>query len=194
MKAAVSAKTLWEGQHLNFTLRSFISLTTAFYLGCYMNNFDPQVPQFMCFMLSKDMGAALKTNLGRVQGTVLGMLFGHLLFSELHKCDAHVSTARFVVLWVFEVTAVFINKFSSEYGFIGLLLAIFGGKSLAGACKDHIDEEQHLMNIQQTYNSFKAVAIALGIILTVDMMLRSEQASAMVRRHFFVSVDKMINS
>lgn len=194
VRNAFSREKLLSAQQINFTLRNFISLSIGFYYGLYCQNYDFQVPQFMCFMLSKDLGSALKTNLGRVQGTVLGVLFGHLMYSELHSCSPLSVAMRLALLFTFEFIAEFIHKYSAEYGFIGMLLAIFGGKALATQCTDHIDETERLKNIEMAYHSFKAVAIALGIILTIDMMLRREQASAMARRMLFGSVDTMISS
>jgi len=182
---------LFGRQQLNFTLRNFLSLNIACFLGLFGQGYNMQIPTFVSLMLSKDIGAALRMNMGRMQGTVLGMLIGYILFEYLHSCETIFVCLRIMAQLTFQVCVQFIHYYSSEFGFIGLLLAIFGGKALAQPCEETIDRAAA---VDFAFHSFKSVAMALGIVTAVDMLLKREMASVMARKSLFGAVDSMIDT
>jgi len=183
-------KVLSDSNHLNFVLRNFLSLNLAFSSGLFFYHYDGGMAVFVALMMSTTPGAALTKNLGRMQGTVLGMLVGNVLYMFL---SMHSGWAwQCIAIFLFEMVTLFIYFYSETYAHIGCLLAIFGGKVLIQPCSQNFTDKDKLMRDAMAYHSFYMLAMALGIITAVDLIFFSQPASAMAREALVKAMDSAL--
>jgi len=181
---------LSDSNHLNFVLRNFLSLNLAFSSGLFFYHYDGGMAVFVALMMSTTPGAALTKNLGRMQGTVLGMLVGNVLYMFL---SMHSGWAwQCIAIFLFEMVTLFIYFYSETYAHIGCLLAIFGGKVLIQPCSQNFTDKDKLMRDAMAYHSFYMLAMALGIITAVDLIFFSQPASAMAREALVKAMDSAL--
>jgi len=171
---------LTSADHLNFVFRNSMSAVIAFVLGIFCFNFDSSMAGFVCVMLSNRPGSSLMNNLGRIQGTVLGTLAGDVFYSLLHGCD--LIGMRIGALFIFECASNFVYHYSGEFGFIGGLLGVFGGKILVRKCESVLSFEEQMTEAAMSYETFQTLGYALAVISFVDLLFLNEPASAMARR------------
>merc|ERR1712130_325990 len=107
----------------------------AFFVGLKLYDYDTQLPAFVTLMLSsREPGTSFRTNMARIQGTVLGMLFGQIFYKLLYYCGHAYLAAKAATMCVCVTASMYIYLSSVELGFVGLLLAVFSGRSLAREC------------------------------------------------------------
>lgn len=179
VKKRFDPAVLLNSTHLSFVWRNWLSCTISFLIGLEFYNFDSSMPGYVTLMLSAKPGAALMGNLSRIQGTVLGMLTGSVLYILLHDC--HQWGYRCAFLFVFEILANFVYYYSSQFGSLGGLLAVFGGKLLIASCQSNLTGDELSDRKIGAYHQFHMVAEALVIVMVVDLIFQRKAASEMAR-------------
>jgi len=184
-------KVITTSSYIYFVLRNGISIVVAFLLGLWIWDYDSSMAGYVALMVSAKPGAALLQNLGRMQGTVLGMLVGNILFSTLGSKEHFY--VQCVAILVFEFCTNFIYHSSEEFGAIGALLAVFGGKVLMQQGTDEVSPEDLLHMESAAYHQFYMLAIGLAVNTLTDMILLSAPASTMAKEALLQGMDRSFN-
>mmetsp|Transcript_110753 Transcript_110753/g.352821 ORF Transcript_110753/g.352821 Transcript_110753/m.352821 type:complete len:853 (-) Transcript_110753:23-2581(-) len=183
--------------NLNFVLRNGLSLIISFLLGLFVWDFNHVAAGYLALMLSQKPGAALHSNLGRMQGTILGVLVGNVLFTNLvalHSPDV-VFYCQCVALFLFECFANFIYHSSEDFGNIGGLLAVFGGKVLLRVLTTtRTLESKDILTMEgAAYEEFFYLVVGLALLTSLDMLLLQKPASCMAREALLTGMTKTLN-
>jgi hypothetical protein len=116
-------------------------------------------------------------NLGRLQGVVIGIVLGNLLYAFLGWCYwwAHLLVGLALYLWT--LIGLFLYFHSDNYSTVGLLLAVFGAQSLLRPCSNaDTDPAGHGMIVN--------VTVAISVMTIVDIFLSPERASDKTLKSF----------
>jgi hypothetical protein len=97
---------LFNKDHMMWTLRNSLSVILAFYVGWhgynkYISMYNASLASTVAVLLSKFVGSAMGKNLARLQGVVIGIVLGNLLYALLAWCYwwGHLLVALALYLW-----------------------------------------------------------------------------------------------
>merc|ERR1719399_181760 len=130
---------LFQKDHIMWTLRNGISIVLAFYVGWhgygqYIAMYNASIASTVAVLLSKFVGSAMTKNLARLQGVVIGIVLGNLLYALLAWCYWWGHLAVAVALYLWTLMGLFMYFHSTNYSTVGLLLAVFGTQALLKPC------------------------------------------------------------
>lgn len=181
--------TLKESCRLNprdSTLRNCIAFFGCFVVGfCGLRGAGPKAQYFTiqpldstiagttAFLMSAEGkgGSALIKNIGRFLGTGGGTLIGAMIFHALVDCTWHGVLCGVVSMGVLMFFSFHLYFTSAQYGYVGLLLAAYGGQRLLTPCGATDQTEAWLL--QTIANQFFAI---VGVTLA-EMMIPNTKSS-----------------
>jgi hypothetical protein len=166
---------LMDKDHIMWTLRNGLSILLAFWVGWhgynqYISMYNASLAGTVAVLLSKFAGSAMTKNLSRLQGVVIGIVLGNLLYALLGWCYwwGHLLVALALYFWT--LMGLFMYFHSENYGTVGLLLVVFGAQALLRPCANSdTDPSGHSLIVN--------VTVAICIMTIVDLLLSQARAS-----------------
>jgi hypothetical protein len=173
---------LFEKDHMTWTLRNGVSIILSFFIGWhgynqYIASYNAAIASTVAVLLSKFVGSAMVKNLARLQGVVIGIVLGNLLYAFLAWCYwwGHLLVAIALYLWT--LMGLFMYFHSANYSTVGLLLAVFGSQSLLKPCANtDTDPSGH--------SAIVNVTIGICVMTIIDLLLSPARASDMTKANF----------
>jgi len=105
-------------------------------------------------------GSALAKNVGRFLGTGGGTLLGTMAFHIGVDCTWHGTLVGMVALLALQFFSFHLYFNSSQFGYVGLLLAAYGGQNLLVPCGSEMTEASILNIIANQFYAIIAVTVA----------------------------------
>jgi hypothetical protein len=172
-----STDVIMDKDHIMWTLRNGLSIILAFFAGWhgynkYISSYNASLAGTVAVLLSNFAGSAMTKNLSRLQGVVIGIVLGNLLYAFLGWCYwwGHLLVALALYMWT--LLGLFMYFHSENYSTVGLLLVVFGAQALLRPCSnDDTDPSGHGLIVN--------VTVAICIMTIVDLFLSQERASDM---------------
>ncbi|CAJ1349025.1 unnamed protein product, partial [Effrenium voratum] len=166
-------------KNVRYSFRVVVSVLLGFFTGYYgggmVNPGTPAIAKATATLLSKFPGSALVKNLSRIQGVVLGTVFGQLLDTLFHR-SSYCSYWNEVLLgfcfanYIF--ATIFIHFYVTDFAIMGIQMANFGGtEMMTGNC----GEEE---NTSKAESIITINLLAIIFLVSVDLVFASERASA----------------
>jgi hypothetical protein len=178
----VDPDVLFEKSHIQWTLRNGLSIVISFYIGWhgynkYIASYNAAIASTVAVLLSKFVGSAMTKNLARLQGVVIGIVLGNLLYAFLGWCYwwGHLLVGLALYMWT--LLGLFMYFHSANYSTVGLLLAVFGAQALLRPCANSdTDPSGH--------SAIVNVTVGICVMTIIDILLSPERASDMAKRNF----------
>ncbi|CAE7898336.1 unnamed protein product, partial [Symbiodinium necroappetens] len=168
-------------QNVRHVLRVVLSVMLGFFLGYCGGGFvtpgTAAIAKATATLLSKNQGSALVKNLNRIQGVVLGTIFGQLIDTIFHRSiTCRYADVNDLLLGacfaLFMYVTMFIRFHVSEFAIMGVQMANFGGQEmLVGSC----GEERNM----EALDSVTVNLLAIVFLVSVDLLFARERASDM---------------
>jgi len=160
-------------EYRNYALRTLACLFVGFAIGYngykdLVEQYESRIAGTVVILVSKFTGSAVVKNLRRIQGVVLGMVFGQIVKKLFMGCDLVSVVPLGVVTFLYALVMVFVVH-SSEAGYadIGKLAAIFGVQHmLIGKCS--WGDGDIPIDKQGAYDSIVCNVIACMLIALFD--------------------------
>ena len=166
--------------NVRYSLRVILSVILGFFTGYSGSGLvtpgSPAIAKATATLLSKFPGSALVKNLNRIQGVVLGTVFGQLVDSIFHRsteCSWWNEALLGCCLATYIFATVFIHFYVTDFAIMGIQMANFGGtEMMAGECGEKEDTGK-------AYSKITTNLLAIIFIVLVDLIFASERASDM---------------
>ncbi|CAE7947784.1 unnamed protein product [Symbiodinium sp. KB8] len=146
-------------QNVRHVLRVVLSVMLGFFLGYCGGGFvtpgTAAIAKATATLLSKNQGSALVKNLNRIQGVVLGTIFGQLIDTIFHRSiTCRYADVNDLLLGacfaLFMYVTMFIRFHVSEFAIMGVQMANFGGQEmLVGSCGEERNMEAFDLGFQR---------------------------------------------
>jgi hypothetical protein len=187
-----SPALLKDKDHIMWTIRNGLSIILAFFAGWhgynkYISMYNASIAGTVAVLLSKFAGSAMTKNLARLQGVVIGIVLGNLLYALLAWCYwwGHLLVAIALYLWT--LMGLFMYFHSENYSTVGLLLVVFGAQALLRPCSNSdTDPSGHGLIVN--------VTVAILIMTIVDLFLSRTRASDMAINAFVETYTKQLHN
>jgi hypothetical protein len=173
---------IFDRDHQMWTLRNGMSIIIAFYVGWhgyqrYISMYNASLASTVAVLLSKFVGSAMTKNLARLQGVVLGIVLGNILYALLGWCYwwGHLLVA--VALYSWTLLGLFMYYHSENYSTVGVLLVVFGSQSLLRPCANTETDPSGLSLIVNA-------TLGITIMTLVDLLLSRARASELALNGF----------
>jgi hypothetical protein len=165
-----------------WTVRNSFSIIIAFWVGWhgygqYIASYNAAIASTVAVLLSKFVGSAMVKNLARLQGVVIGIVLGNLLYAFLAWCYWWGHLLVGIALYLWTLMGLFMYFHSTNYATVGLLLAVFGTSAL---CKPCANENTTPAGMSSIVN----VTVAICIMTIVDILLSPARASDIAKANF----------
>lgn len=194
MKDIFDRQTIFDPKNIRNALRIWLQLSTCFVLGFVMHwpaKYNAAIASNAAVLLSKRPGAALERNMARMQGAVLGLASGGLIYmiseSVFGVCSSgnYISLSVGLFLWL-AITLFIYNNSSTNAG-LGFLLAYFGNSALLRGC-GHVDASGAFRNM------VVGLIITVVFMLVIDHFFQTEVASQVAHGKLSDSMDAVAKS
>lgn len=159
-----------ERKHLNFAARNSLSTLLCLAIGYFgyskmIKPFNAEIASTTGVLLSKFIGSSMTANLNRLQGVVLGVVIGELMFSLLGWCTpwAWIALSVFLIAWVSVTLFAYFN--SEVYSTMGCLMAAYGAQQMLMGCTSEVVQPA------TTYHKVVNCVVAIGVMSIVDLIL-----------------------
>jgi hypothetical protein len=177
-----SPDVLFETDHIMWTLRNSFSIIVAFWIGWhgygqYIASYNAAIASTVAVLLSKFVGSAMVKNLARLQGVVIGIVLGNLLYAFLAWCYWWGHLLVGLALYSWTLLGLFMYFHSTNYATVGLLLAVFGASAL---CKPCANDETNPAGMSSIVN----VTVAIIVMTVVDILMSPARASDIAKENF----------
>lgn len=139
-----------------------------------------------CVLLSRGLGSEMAKNLNRLQGVVLGTVIGQTAYALLAWCTFWGYASVAVSLLVWSTVTLFVYYNSSQFGTVGLLLAVFGISSLLQGCSDEV------YNPATSYYGVINTTAGIVVMCVVDTLLAPGRASEMAVTAYFAAWEPLV--
>lgn len=169
-------QVLFDAQHLNFVARCGIMLCICWLLGYYgypergIKPADANMAETAAVLMSRLGGSVVAKNLDRLQGLVLGTIFGQTVYALFGWCEwwGHCLIITSIFVWT---SATLYMYFSSDrWATVGCLLAAFGSSNFIKPCRTLGQQDP-----TGAYRSVMDCVVAIFIIIIVDTALSGER-------------------
>jgi len=172
---------LFDPAHINFAAKNSLAVLLCFYIGLHGYSkmilaFSPGIANTASILLSRFAGSAMKKNLSRLQGVVIGLVFGEMAYAILGWCElwSHIAMTLLLALWV--SFTLFMYYDSPTYGGITILMAAFGTQYFLKPCSSEV------VNPASTYYSVIDVVVCIITMTLVDAVLSRGRPSKMAHK------------
>lgn len=183
---------LVDRMHLNYVLRNWLSICLSFWVGYkgvagkMVLPYNAALASTCCVLLSRFIGSAMSKNLNRLQGVVLGTVFGQVVYALLAWCIwwGYLAIAVAVFIWAFASLFIYYN--SQTYSSVGLLLGVFGVGGMLQGCSDDI--------FDPTLSYYGVINCTSGIVIMclVDTIFAAGRASDLALMSFHAAWDPIL--
>lgn len=177
--------------HLALSFRICLSIYLCFLLGYtgYDDMLDPYsagLASLAIYSVGRFQGSALSKSLQRVQGVVLGTIFGQVVHQVFSGCDfVRTGLLELSLFWLV-ATGIFVRFHSVQSSFLAMLTAALGCKQIvAGGCG------KQLMNKAESYDAVLQVILCVAILTAVDMALSRTRASDLAAAKLIETFEKV---
>jgi len=172
------SEVLHDRMHLNWTLKNSLAVIICFAIGFVglektVLGYSAGIASTCSVLLSKFSGSAMKKNLMRLQGVVIGLSAGELGFALLGHCDHASRVAMLIFLGLWLSTTLFFYYDSAVYGPITCLMAAFGTQFFLKPCSDEA--------VDPTRNFYPIIDVVICILVMslMDQLLSLGRPSVM---------------
>jgi len=183
---------LVDRMHLNYVLRNWLSICLSFWVGYkgvagkMVLPYNAALASTCCVLLSRFIGSAMSKNLNRLQGVVLGTVFGQVVYALLAWCIwwGYLAIAVAVFIWAFASLFIYYN--SQTFSSVGLLLGVFGVGGMLQGCSDEI--------FDPTLSYYGVINCTSGIVIMclVDTIFAAGRASDLALMSFHAAWDPIL--
>jgi len=156
-----------------YAFRNSIAILMGFLAGMLLfENPTPIIPSTICLLLSSPfgMGSQLRKNLRRLQGVVLGVIVGQLMF-QLQACRPWAKVSIGITFFVYETLCLYFNYSLEEHNLVALLLGAYGGPILLqrAVCEASKHEAFAKQIEDAVYYKIQHTTCAILIMTLVDL-------------------------
>jgi len=171
-------KKIFQWENLRHGLRNAMTILFGFALGYdgfggFLPPRNPGIANTVALLMSPSdkLGSALKKNLDRISGVVLGTVVGQMCCAIFRQCTLASQGVLGVILasWV-EIT-LFVRYHSPTYSMIGKLLSAFGAKNMLAGCSTAP------FHASQAYTVIINTTLSVLVFVFVDFASWEERAS-----------------
>eukprot|EP00929_Paragymnodinium_shiwhaense_P017923 TRINITY_DN1277_c0_g1_i3.p1 TRINITY_DN1277_c0_g1~~TRINITY_DN1277_c0_g1_i3.p1 ORF type:complete len:961 (-),score=159.69 TRINITY_DN1277_c0_g1_i3:203-3085(-) len=153
----------------NAVVRNFVSILFAFAVGYVgrgqiLQPYNSGPAGVVTLLISSSFGSAITTNMGRLQGVVLGGVFGQLAYALFAYCGLYgqVMVSSYVFLWLLATLFGYYHARDPVFSTVACLLAAFGVTGVLLGCSDEVYTPTGLSKI-------------IGTVIGVTIMSISDQ-------------------
>jgi len=183
---------LLDKQHINFTVRNFLGIMFAFYVGYfgYSKIILPKsggIAGTISLLLSKfGGGSAIQHNMQRFQGLVLGTMIGQLIWVFFGWDSTYGYTMLSISFLLYEFVAIYINKSAGpDFAYIGGLIAWNGANQMLMGYSDETYDPT------PKYYTIVNVVLSITIMIIFDLLLSTDRASSGAMDNLFQASDAL---
>jgi len=161
--------------HQEFAIRNSISLLLCWAVG--YNGLFSLIPPYTAgiasnasLLMSTAVGSALKKNVGRVQGLVVGTTLGSLIYGGIiaNGCDTSLYyITGFGTTFLFSSFVFYMFLSTTEYSFVFYLLAGFGSQKFLSKCLG----EPGQVEMAGYFESILIAIVCVSILAMVDLAM-----------------------
>lgn len=173
--------TIMSRKSLGFAMRNWLALMIAFLVGYHnpgnklLKSYDAAIACTVAVQISRFMASAIKGNMDRLQGLVIGVVFGQMAYNTFGWCHWYSQMALLFTLWCWVLFTMFMFL-DGHMGAVGILLAIFGTGPMLAGCKDGESDE---LGRRSAYMGVIDCCVAVTICVIVDMFMSTTTAGQM---------------
>lgn len=176
-----SPEALLDKSHLNWTTKNSASVLACFWIGCFgysrlILKYEADIACTAAILLSKFSGSAMKKNLSRLQGVVLGLVTGALGFALLGRCEFIFQLGLTLFLWAWLSSTLFFYFDSPTYGGITCLMALFGAQQFIKPCSDEVADPS------KGFYMVINVVVSILVMTIVDSIFSMGRPSSMAHQ------------
>eukprot|EP00440_Ansanella_granifera_P016135 gb/GFBE01017525.1/.p1 GENE.gb/GFBE01017525.1/~~gb/GFBE01017525.1/.p1 ORF type:complete len:975 (+),score=231.47 gb/GFBE01017525.1/:1-2925(+) len=167
-----------DADQQEFAFRNSVSLFLCFMVGyCGVGGVIPRYSDYIAsnasLLLSTTIGSALKKNLGRVQGLVLGISLGSILHGFIQPSSNCFEPANrvagFIITFGFVFGTFFLYQSTTDFSYVFYLMSGFGIMKILKPCSPTTAMEDDASAFKSVVEAVTCVAI----ISAVDLVLCS---------------------
>jgi len=161
--------------HRDFATRNSISLLLCWVVG--YNGLFSLIPPHTAgiasnasLLMSTAVGSALKKNVGRVQGLVVGTTLGSLIYAGIiaNGCDTSLYyITGFGTTFLFSSFVFYMFLSTTEYSFVFYLLGGFGSQRFLSKCLNEPGQEE----MAAYFESILIAIVCVSILAMVDLAM-----------------------
>jgi hypothetical protein len=129
----------------NAVVRNAVSIFFAFALGyagrgAIIKNYNSNIASICTLLMTSSFGSAMTNNLGRLQGVVLGSVFGQLAYAFLAYCAwyGYLGVGLYQFFWLLITLFAYYNVRDGPLCTIACLLAAFGATGSLMGCSSEV--------------------------------------------------------
>jgi len=174
---------VWSFDNRNHALRATVSVLISFGIGLVgfqdlVTSYNAGIAGTCVVLLSSFTGSAIVKNLGRVQGVVLGMVFGQIVKKIFGSCIWESVLALGLSVFAYSVLMVFVVHSGSQgVSYVGTLAAILGVQNmLTGTCA--APGGDLAIDKSGSYDTITCNVIACSVIVLVDLLFYPGRAAS----------------
>merc|ERR1719329_352868 len=177
--SVLDMRMISEPERLSRVFRRIVSVMAALALGYrgYAPLIAPgcsSIAATVAIMFSNHLGSPAAENMHKLQGCIMGTVIGQVTYSLLGYCSIHYMCALSLALFFFTFINMFLFYKSARHCNISLYVAAFGSNDfLLGCCRNFSESG--------AYNVVMIAFVAVAIVISVDLVLASRQASDMAK-------------
>jgi len=184
--------------HQDFAIRNSISLLLCWAVG--YNGLFSLIPPYTAgiasnasLLMSTAVGSALKKNVGRVQGLVVGTTLGSLIYGGIiaNGCDTYLYyITGFGTTFLFASFVFYMFLSTTEYSFVFYLLAGFGSQKFLAKCTGEPSQAE----MAGYFESILIAIVCVSILAMVDLAMTPSagEESAAAATSFAKTLSKAI--
>lgn len=179
ISATFDRAVLFERVHLNFAFRNSFVILTSFFVG--LHGYNKMIPAgtagiagTAAILLSKFSGSALKNNLNRLQGVVLGVTLGMMLYALFGWNEPEAIVFMLCLEFVWIAVTLFTYYDSANYGTICLLMAAFGTNYFL-----RVPSNTKVIDPQKSFYTIIDVVLCIAIMMMSDTVFGLGRPSKM---------------
>jgi len=157
--------------HLSFAIRNFATIMLGVVIGYYgfhksLPRYNPGIAATSALLLSTFTGSAISNSLMRLQGVVLGNIFGQLMYAMFASCHivSYFLVGSAAFFWSVETLRVSFHV--PQVATVAILLNGFGMTELGKQCTERWVEP----SMVQIINTCVAIVVGLGVDLVVNAL------------------------
>eukprot|EP00746_Dinoflagellata_sp_MGD_P001700 gnl/MRDRNA2_/MRDRNA2_103230_c0_seq1.p1 gnl/MRDRNA2_/MRDRNA2_103230_c0~~gnl/MRDRNA2_/MRDRNA2_103230_c0_seq1.p1 ORF type:complete len:851 (-),score=141.24 gnl/MRDRNA2_/MRDRNA2_103230_c0_seq1:104-2656(-) len=172
----VDPATIMTSDHLHWVFRNGFSILISFVIGFFgysamMANYNSAPAETVSLLLSTFIGSGVNKNMGRIQGVVLGAVFGQLAYALFAWCYWWGFLIIGITVFVWLLLMLFVYYNSNEFGYIGCLMAAFGSKYMLQGCSNEVFQPTG------TYYIIVNTVVGVTCMTVADIMLEPKRVS-----------------
>jgi len=166
-------------EHFRHSLRHAVAILMGFHIGRFgiegvISPYDPGCANTISLLLTPNdtLGSAVKRNLDRISGVVLGTVVGQIVYAVFRRCTPVDMVMSGTCLYWWMVGTLLMRYNVPLYSMIGKLLAAFGAKNMLTGCS------QGGFEAQAAYSSIVNTALSIVVLVFVDTLSWEPRASS----------------